>query len=435
MTIKSNELFARIYNALFRWIMRHEYTEYTLTGGRGSCKSSFISLCIIILIVMFPQFNALIIRKNANTLRTSVYEQIVWAIEKLGLRGRFKIPKSETSALPIVYRRKNGTKQYIIFRGCDDPEKIKSLKIAQGYFGIIWFEEKTEFTPAEIQNVKVSAMRGGSKFYVFESYNPPSAKRHWCNTDARTPKKDRVVFHTTYLDIPREWLGDAILNEIEHTKNTNERAYRNIFLGEATGTGLNIFENIELREITDAEIKEFEWVYHGIDWGYYPDPFMWGEMAYDARNATLYIFDELALYKHGNDQASAALDKKLKAKYTGENGKPTYNYMDDYITADSAEPKSVADFHAYGWNIHGANKAKLGGTKYLDAGFKWLQSLKKIVIDPARCPHAADEFTLYEYEIDKRTGDIMTGYPQGQPDHYLALTRYALEPVWRHAGE
>ena len=159
-------------------IMKHEYTEYTLTGGRGSCKSSFISLCIIILIVMFPQFNALIIRKNANTLRTSVYEQIIWAIERLGLRSRFKIPKSETSALPIVYRRKNGAKQYIIFRGCDNPEKIKSIKIAQGYFGLIWFEEKTEFPPAKIQNIKVSAMRGGSQFYLFESNNPPSAKRH-----------------------------------------------------------------------------------------------------------------------------------------------------------------------------------------------------------------------------------------------------------------
>ncbi|MBQ3836177.1 MAG: phage terminase large subunit, partial [Treponema sp.] len=95
MRIKSDTLFARKYNKLFRWVMRHEYTEYTLPGGRGSCKSSFISLCIVILIVMFPQFNALIVRKNANTLRTSVYEQIVWAINKLGLRG-FKIPKSET---------------------------------------------------------------------------------------------------------------------------------------------------------------------------------------------------------------------------------------------------------------------------------------------------------------------------------------------------
>ena len=423
MRIKSNTIFAKKYNKLFRWIMKHEYTEYTLTGGRGSCKSSFISLCIIILIVMFPQFNALIIRKNANTLRTSVYEQIVWAIEKLGLRSRFKIPKSETSALPIVYNRKNGVKQYIIFRGCDNPEKIKSIKIASGYFGIIWFEEKTEFTPAEIQNVKVSAMRGGSQFYVFESYNPPSAKRHWCNTDARTPKKDRVVFHTTYLDIPREWLGEAILNEIEHTKNTNERAYRNIFLGEATGTGLNIFENVELREITDEEIAAFDFFYSGIDWGYYPDPFAFSTSSYNAAKQTLYIFDELYLNKRGNYEAFKDLTEHMEAH--------GMSIATDRITADSAEPKSVADFRSWGGNVRGAIK----GIGSRDASFKWLQGLRRIVIDPARCPRIADEFTLYEHEIDKRTGEVMSGYPDGQPDHGIDTIRYALEEVLRHAGE
>ena len=404
-------------------IMKHEYTEYTLTGGRGSCKSSFISLCIIILIVMFPQFNALIIRKNANTLRTSVYEQIIWAIERLGLRSRFKIPKSETSALPIVYRRKNGTKQYIIFRGCDNPEKIKSIKIAQGYFGLIWFEEKTEFTPAEIQNVKVSAMRGGSQFYVFESYNPPSAKRHWVNTDARTPKKDRVVFHTTYLDIPREWLGEAILNEIEHTKNTNERAYRNIFLGEPTGTGLNIFENVTLREITDEEIAAFDFIYNGIDWGYYPDPFAFSVSSYNATKQELYIFDELYLSKRGNYEAFQDLKKHMEAL--------GMDLAADRVTADSAEPKSVADFRSWGGNVRGAIK----GIGSRDASFKWLQGLKRIVIDPARCPKIADEFTLYEHELDKRTGEVLSGYPDGQPDHGIDATRYALETVWKCAGE
>lgn len=423
MTIKSDALFARKYNELFRMVMNHEFTEYTLTGGRGSCKSSFVSLCIIILIVTFPQFNALIIRKNANTLRTSVYEQILWAIDKLGLRHRFKIPKSETSALPIVYNRRNGAKQYIIFRGCDNPEKIKSIKIAQGYFGVIWFEEKTEFTPAEMQNVKVSAMRGGSKFYVFESYNPPSAKRHWCNADARTQKKDRVVFHTTYLDIPREWLGEAILNEIEHTKATNERAYRNIFLGEPTGTGLNVFENVELREITDDEIAAFDFTYSGIDWGFYPDPFAYSASSYDAKKQTLYVFDELYLYKRGNYEAFQDLAAHMK--------KRGMNIAGDRVTADSAEPKSVSDFRAWGGNVRGAVK----GIGSRDASFKWLQGLARIVIDPARCPHMADEFTLYEHEMDKRTGEVMSGYPDGQLDHGIDTVRYALECVWRHAGE
>lgn len=371
---------------------------------------------------MFPNYNALIIRKTANTLRRSVFEQIVWAINKLGLAGRFKIPKSKTAALPITYTRKDGRTQNIIFAGSDDPEKLKSIKIAQGYFAILWVEEKTELKPQEFQNIKISALRGGDKFYIFESFNPPSATRHWCNAEARQDDPNRLVIHTTYEDIPREWLGDAILHDIEQTKKNNPKAYENIYLGIATGTGRNIFENITLREITDDEIGKFDYFYNGVDFGYYPDPFAFVAMSYNEKEARLYIFDELYLLKHGNFEAYNALKKHMEAQ--GQ------DIGRDRITADSAEPKSIADFRNFGADMRGAIK----GRGSLEAGFKWLQSLHEIVIDPARAPHAADEFTLYEYEIDKRTGEIMTGYPQGQPDHALAAVRYALEEVWRHGG-
>lgn len=441
MTIDSNTLFAPVYNAAFRRIVSHTKERYTFTGGRASCKSSFISICIVLLIVKNPEYNALIIRKTANTLRRSVFEQIVWAIRFLGLSGKFKIPKSNTAALPIVYTRKDGRTQSIIFAGSDDPEKIKSIKVASGYFAILWAEEKTEFSERDLQNIRISALRGGKTFYIFESYNPPSAVRHWCNAEARTFDKNRAIIHTTYKDIPAEWLGEAIIHDIEHTKETNERAYRNIYLGEATGTGLNVFENIELREITDKEIDTLEYFYYGIDWGYSPDPFMWVEMAYDARHATLYIIDELRLIKHGNLQAHEALKEKLMRKfpdakkYEHADGRVTYDFMNDRIRADSAEPKSVADFHSYGWNILAAEKGIFRGKKSVDVGFKWLQSLDKIVIAPIRCPNAADEFTLYEYQIDKRTGDILSGYPEGQPDHAMAAVRYAMADVYRYAGE
>ena len=100
------------------------------------------------------------------------------------------------------------------------------------------------------------------------------------------------------------------------------------------------------------------------------------------------------------------------------------------ITADSEEPKSIADFRAFGANMHKAFKG--AGSKA--AGYKWLQGLDAIIIDPVRCPHAADEFTLYEYEIDKRSGDVMSGYPDGQPDHCMDAVRYAMEKVYRRAG-
>lgn len=423
MKIDSNTIFANTYNNAFRAIMSHKKEHYTFTGGRASCKSSFISLVIVILIVMFPTYNALILRKTAKTLRRSVFEQIVWAINKLGLTAHFKIPKSQTAALPISYIRKNGQTQYIIFAGSDDPEKLKSIKVSSGYFAILWVEEKTEFTPAELQNIKISVLRGGKTFYIFESYNPPSAARHWCNREAATYDPNRMVIHTTYKDIPREWLGDAILHDIEQTKQNNRRAYENIYLGIVTGTGQNVFENVELREITDEEIAAFDYLYSGIDWGYYPDPFAFSTSSFNASKQTLYIFDELYMNKQGNYEAFQKLSEHMKTH--------GMNIARDRITADSAEPKSIADFRAWGGNVRGAIK----GIGSREAGFKWLQGLKKIVIDPARCPHIADEFTLFEYEIDKRTGEIMSGYPQGQPDHGIDTVRYSLESVWRHGGE
>lgn len=429
MTIHSSSIFAKVYNKFFRMIMNHEKERYTFTGGRASTKSSFISLVIVILITIFPKLNALVVRKTAKSLRRSVFEQIVWAIDILHLRYTkergtgFKIPKSELTALPITYIRKNGTRQQIIFAGCDDPEKIKSIKVSQGYFGILWIEEKTEFTPADLQNVRISALRGGDTFYIFESYNPPSAARHWCNREAATYDPNRVIIHTTYLDIPPEWLGAAILHDIEQTKATNKRAYENIYLGLATGSGQNIFENVELREITDDEIKAFDFLYCGIDWGYYPDPFAFSTSSYNAVKQELYIFDEMYLNKRSNYEAFQDLREHMEARHM--------NIATDRITADSAEPKSVADFRSWGGNVRGAIK----GIGSRDTSFKWLQGLKKIVIDPRRCPRIADEFTLYEHEIDKRTGEIMAGYPDGQPDHGIDTVRYALECVWRHAGE
>lgn len=423
MKIDSNTIFAITYNKAFRAIMSHKKERYTFTGGRASCKSSFISLVIVILIVMFPSYNALILRKTAKTLRRSVFEQIVWAINKLGLTAYFKIPKSQTAALPITYIRKNGQTQYIIFAGSDDPEKLKSIKVSSGYFAILWVEEKTEFTPAELQNIKISVLRGGETFYIFESYNPPSAARHWCNREAAAYDPNRMVIHTTYKDIPREWLGDAILHDIEQTKQNNRRAYENIYLGIVTGTGQNVFENVELREITDEEIAAFDYLYSGLDWGYYPDPFAFSTSAFSASKQTLYIFDELYMNKQGNYEAFQKLSKHMEAH--------GMNIAKDRITADSAEPKSIADFRTWGGNVRGVIK----GIGSREASFKWLQGLKKIVIDPARCPHIADEFTLFEYEIDKRTGEIMSGYPQGQPDHGIDTVRYSLETIWRHGGE
>lgn len=408
--MNSNEIIPVVFNNDLRKILKHEYVKYCEKGGRGSCKSSFLSVATILLLLTNKNYNALVLRKVADTLRDSVYEQLLWAIEKLGYSEQFK---ATVSPLKIMYLP---TGQQILFRGADQPEKIKSIKLKTGYFAVTWFEELTEFTEDDMHKIQLSTMRGGERFWLFYSFNPPASARNWCNMYF-LKQDDIFVHHTDYRTVPKNWLGEAFINEALSMQKTNERAYRNIFLGEATGTGSTVFENITLREITDEEINGFEWLYYGVDFGYYPDPFIWVAMCYDMKSETLFIFDELKLYKHGNYEASNAM-----LKHGAQ--------MVDRITADSAEPKSIADFREYGWNMRGAIKGK--GS--LEAGFKWLQSRKQIIIDPKRCPESADEFSLYEYELNKRTGEIMTGYPQGQEDHALAAVRYALETIWTKRG-
>lgn len=415
MEFKSSSLWAKKFNSLIKDILSHKYTEYVLPGGRGSTKSSVLSLIYIILLINNPEYNGLIVRKVSNTLRDSVYNQIKWAVEKLGLEQFFNFT---LAPLQATY---TPTGQTIYFRGADDPLKIKSIKTTNGYIALLWLEELAEFTYNDLETIKLSSMRGGSTYYNFYSYNPPSSARNWVNTEMRKPRADRLVFDSCYLDIPPEWLGDAFIFEAEEMKKNNPRAYENIFLGKPTGTGSNVFENIELREITEEELETLENFRCGEDFGYYPDANRTLYMAYDYKKDYVYILYELDLHKLGNWEVS----ERRKAFFE-EKGIP----FDTRITADSAEPKTIADNRQWGWNMRGVVKGK--GS--LEMGFKWLITRKKIIIDPVECPKAADEFSLLEYPIDKKTGEILRIFDTNQPDHSIAAARYGLADIITQRG-
>ena len=125
-------------------------------GGRGSTKSSFMSVEFILFLLQHPQCHGVVLRKIANTLRNSVYAQIQWAIGALGLQNKFRCT---VSPMEITYLP---TGQKILFFGLDKPEKLKSIKLPFGYIGLDWFEEADQFAgEAEIRNVKQSTLRGG----------------------------------------------------------------------------------------------------------------------------------------------------------------------------------------------------------------------------------------------------------------------------------
>ena len=396
---------------LARDVFQHGHTHYDLSGGRGSLKSSCVSILVPLLIVATPNIHAVVLRKVANTIRDSVYAQYLWAIGELGMAAYWE---AKVSPMELIYKP---TGQKIMFRGADDPMKIKSIKVPFGYIGITHFEEKDQFAGrAEIRTILQSTMRGGSKFWNFESYNPPISRDNWANKDSLEERPDRLCHKSTYLEAPPEWLGEQFLAEAEHLKETNEKAYEHEYLGIAVGTGGNVFENLELRELTKEEVAVFDRHLNGVDWGYFPDPWAYNKCHYDAARRTLYIFDELTAYKKGNKETAEML---LARGFTRE----------DRITADSAEPKSVGDYQRFGLKCYGAIKGP-GSVEY---SMKWLQSLAKIVIDPKRCPDTCREFMGYEYERT-RDGEIMSGYPD-KNNHHIDAVRYATENVWKRRGQ
>ncbi len=406
--VKLSEVLGPAFHGLARDVFRHGHTHYDLSGGRGSLKSSCVSLLVPLLLLQNPGTHALVLRKVANTIRDSVYAQYIWAIEKLGMAAFWD---AKVQPMELIYRP---TGQKIMFRGADDPMKIKSIKVPFGYIAVTHFEEKDQFAGrAEIRTILQSTMRGGSLFWNFESYNPPISRDNWANIDSQEEREGRLCNRSTYLEAPAEWLGEQFLVEADHLRTTNERAYRHEYLGEAVGTGGNVFENLELRDITDKEITGFDRIYQGVDWGWFPDPFAFIRLHYDRARETIYLIDEI----YGNKLPNEVSAGKIKEK----------KYTDAYITCDNAEPKSIADFRALGLHAKEVNKGP-GSVEY---SMKWLQR-RKIVIDKRRTPNACKEFVHYEFEQDKE-GNYISGYPD-KDNHAIDATRYALERVWRRMG-
>ena len=392
-------------------IQEHRHTEYVFPGGRGSTKSSFISLQIIDLIMNNDQMHAVVMRQVADTLRGSVYQQILWAIEALDLTEEFHATVS-----PMEITRKS-TGQKIYFRGADDPGKVKSIKVPFGYIGILWLEELDQFTgPESVRKIEQSVIRGGDVAYIFKSFNPPKTASNWANKYIRVPKETRLVTESTYQDVPAKWLGKPFLDEAEFLKETNPEAYENEYLGVANGSGGSVFSNVVIRAITDEEIEQFDRLYNGVDWGWYPDPYHFTRCHYDAARLKLYIFTEYRCNKQSNRQTA---DKLIEMGITGN----------DLITCDSAEEKSVGDYKAYGLLARGAIK----GPDSVEYSMKWLQSLVEIVIDNVRCPKTAEEFLEYEYERDKE-GNVISGYPD-KNNHGIDAVRYATNPIWKKKGQ
>lgn len=405
--MKLTELIAPSFYKVHHDIKQDKHTHYWFKGGRGSTKSSFIGTEIPLNMMKDAEkgiySNAVIFRRVKEVLRSSVFEQILWSIEKLGVTSKWKI---SYSPLKLTYIP---TGQEILFRGADNPKKVKSIKVSKGYIKYIWFEEVDEFENYDkIRNINQSLMRGGPKFFVFYSFNPPESQRNWANMEVLDERTDKYVHHSDYRSVPKDWLGEQFIIEAEHLKKVNITKYEHDYLGAVTGTGGEVFLNVTIRKITDEEISNFDRIKRGLDWGYAQDPFAYIVMHYDKTRKRLYIFKEIYQTRLSNSKAAE------KIKQLDPNSKT--------IIADSAEPKSIKDLKDLGLKVRGAKK----GPDSVDYGIKFLsEEIEEIIIDSDRCPNAAREFLGYETEKDK-DGNFKGEYPD-KNNHTIDAARYAME--------
>lgn len=413
---------APVYHGLHADIEAGAHQYYRLPGGRGSGKSSFVSLEIVNGIMKDPtgQTNAIVFRRTAVTMRESVYSQIAWAIDTLGVNGLWR---GAVSPMSWTYLP---TGAQIIFRGLDDASKLKSIKPKRGIFRYVWIEEFSEL-PGEnfTRSIMQSVIRGGEDFRVFQSFNPPQSKANWANAYAARPDPRAVTLHTSYLDIPAEWLGQDFIIEAERLKEINETAYKHEYLGEATGTGGEVFPNLEIREITDAEIQLMQYIYVGLDFGFSVDPCAVLKIAFDSKTDTIYLLDEIYKKHCSNKELAALIKQKGMDKATPASC--YYSFIDrrtienrQHIVADCAELKSIHDLQSEGLNVSACRKFP-GCVLYR---IRWLQN-RRIIIDPARTPNAHRELTQYEYARTK-DGEFLADVPD-ENNHLIDALSYACD--------
>lgn len=411
MTKRISELLPIKFHLVWKASFNKDILNVVCKGGRGSGKSSDIAH-IIIQIIMRYAVNAVCIRKIDNTLEQSVYEQLKWAIAEQGVTHLFKFNKSP---LRITYLPRGN---YIVFRGAQDPERIKSLKDAQFPFAIGWIEELAEFkTEDEVKTITNSLLRGelddGLFYKFFYSYNPPKRKQSWVNKkyESQFQPSNTFVHASTYLDNP--YISKEFIAEAEATKERSQSRYDWEYLGKAIGSGVVPFDNLQFETITDEQVANFDNIRNGLDFGYATDPLAFVRWHYDKKKNGIYAIDEHYGQKISNRQVANWIKSR--------------GYQSDRIGADSAEPKSIAELHGdFGIkHIFGVKK----GPDSVEFGERWLDDLDFICIDPKRTPNIAREFENIDYQVD-RDGNPKPRL-EDKDNHTIDATRYAFSEDMR----
>ena len=399
------EVIGKGYGAFWRFRGRYRVVK----GSRASKKSKTTALNLITRMMQYPQANTLVVRKVFRTLKDSCFTALKWAIPRLGVDAWWGIRESplEMTYLP--------TGQKIYFRGLDDPLKVTSITVENGYLCWCWIEEAYEIMDERAFDMLDESIRGGipKETGLFKqitlTFNPWNEK-HWLKArffDA-PPDPDILALTTNYLC--NEWLDQADLKVFETMRENNPRRYQVAGLG---GWGIVeglVFENWKEEAFETAAIAKKPDVVSafGLDFGYTNDPTALFCGLVSQEEKTIWVFDEL----YEKALSNRAICDRVTAM----------GYAKERIRADCAEPKSIDELRELGlYRITPARK----GRDSINNGIQYIQDYR-IVIHP-RCVNFLTEISNYTWAEDKFGGKL--NRPIDAFNHLMDAMRYALEDV------
>lgn len=372
-------------------------------GGSSSGKSFFVAQRTI-LDVLIDGRNYLVVRQVANSIKRSVFNQLVKTISDMGLTNEFEINKGD-----MVITCVRNSKQ-IYFAGCDNIEKLKSITPIDGVITDVWMEEATEIAEHDYRQLK-KRLRGSSNVpkRIILSFNP-IIKEHWIYReffgnwdDSKNMYKDDqlLILKTTYKD--NLFLEEDDIYDLEHEK---DRYYYEVYtLGNWGVLGKVIFKNWHTEDLSDR-IATFDNIYNGLDFGFAEDPNALVRCHLDRKRKIIYIFEEMVQTGMHDDELAERLKQTIGTQY---------------VTCDSAEPKSIDDLCRRGIRAKGAVK----GADSINYGIRFLQGYE-IIVD-VKCQVIKNELQVYHWQEDKY-GNAMKK-PVDKDNHCIDALRYALEDV------
>jgi len=348
---------------IFQWLIENRERVSLLVGGAGSSKSYSLTQFFIKSFYEDKDTRFLVTRKTTPALRISAYKLFLDLLKEYG--WPYELNKTEMTL-------KFGGNE-ILFKGMDDPEKIKSAE-----FNKIWLEEATEFTLDDYRQLNLRLRRKTDTInQMYLSCNPISAL-HWIKTEL-ADKNLVTINHSTYLDNP--FLDEQYIAEIKDLINQDENYYKVYALGQwgvlenIIYSNWDIFKKVEFKEdVKFIDGKKVDDITYGLDFGY-SNPSALTEINWIEND---FIAHEL-LYQ--DKLTNAELIERVKKIIPEEE-----RYREIY--ADHSEPDRINEFYHAGFNIHKARKDVTTGIDFCQAhmlgitassvnGIKEVQSYKR----------------------------------------------------------